>query len=591
MTVDELPRVTEEAPDRYPWALARGRGPVAPAPAVVERCAWSLVWLAVLGAGIGLWNSWSAWPGAIALAPVLVVGSVIGMASVWLAAEPGDRRLRRGALVAALAGAGLPSAAAIHARAYLSTDSAAFNQIAARVLAHGADPYTASMASAARLLDPSSSFWTYTVDGGHVTQVSYPAGSFLLEMPALLLGFHHDIADWTDLAAWLVTGVLLYALLPRAVRWLGPLVLLAPNYVGMFSNGGTDALYLPFLVLAVWRWDRFAVRDEPAGAHSWPRRAALDRFVGPVCLGLACAIKQTPWFCLPFLAFGVALEARRAGRGPWRTAGAYLAVVAAVFAVVNLPFALWGPAAWVHGTALPLIDPLVADGQGLVAIAVHGLTGGVDLTLLSLAGALVYLALLAAYVAWYPRLKRVWLFLLPAVLFVPSRSLSSYLIDLFPVAVVAALTVSAAGAPPRRTGPWRWPARLAVLAPLAGSLVAGVLAFTTVPLQLSVTGFAVSQGARRLDAVRLIVHNATAATVVPHFMVVVGGDRPSGYWRTTGTRPLALGPGRSASVTIRPGPFIWSPGRGGYWLVQAYTSRPDALSTSSLQRWPLGSPN
>ncbi len=256
---------------------------------LVQRGGWTLVWFAVLTAGLGFWSAWTSWPGAAVLAPLLVVAGVAGMAATWLVADPRVRVLPWAGLAASLLAVGLPQAVAIHVRRYYTTDSAAFNQLATRALLHGKDPYQTSMDAAANLLNPASHYWTYLADGGHITQVSYPAGSFLLEAPAMALGFHHELADWTDLVAWLATGVLLFVLLPAGLRWLAALVLMAPAFVGAFSGGGTDALFLPFLVVAVWRWDRFG-----AG-----RGAGMARWIGPLALGVACSVKQTPWFCLP----------------------------------------------------------------------------------------------------------------------------------------------------------------------------------------------------------------------------------------------------------------------------------------------------
>ena len=42
------------------------------------------------------------------------------------------------------------------------------------------------------------------------------------------------------------------------LRWVAPLLLAAGVFTGAFANGGTDALFVPFLILAVWRWDRLA---------------------------------------------------------------------------------------------------------------------------------------------------------------------------------------------------------------------------------------------------------------------------------------------------------------------------------------------
>ncbi|MGO9028302.1 MAG: hypothetical protein ACLQOZ_06705 [Acidimicrobiales bacterium] len=553
-----------------------------PAAALVQRCGWTLVWLAVLAAGIGFWGSWTSWPGAAAFAPLLVFAGTAGTAAVWLIRNPGSRAMQLAGLGAALVTAGVPQAVAIHARRFYSTDSAAFNDVAARLLVHGRDPYTASMAPAAGLLKSPAQYWTYTVDGGHVSHVSYPAGSFLLDAPAVALGFHHAVVDWVDLGAWLVTGVLLFAIVPAALRWFSLLVVVTSLFVQMFSNGGTDALFLPFLVVAVWRWDRFATA----------RGAGLAGWVGPVALGLACSIKQTPWFCVPFLVVGVALEARRSGRRPWTVAARYLGIVAGVFVAIDLPFIVWSPGAWWSGTLLPLTQPLVADGQGLVTLALHGLTGGVVLPLLSVAGVLVYLALMVAYVAWFPRMKRVWLFVLPAVLFIPARSLSSYLVDFFPVAVVAALTVTHpaategnAGAPVVR----RWWGALGVAVPVAVAVAVAVVAFTSAPLELSVTGFRTSNATQKLDSVTVSVHNRTDHPVVPHFMVVISGIHPTGFWTTGSERGgVVLKPGATEAVTLYPNLYTWSPANGSYWLVEAYTSSPDALSTTRPQFWTLG---
>jgi len=538
-----------------------------------------LVWLGVILAGLGFWGAWSGWPWAALIAPLLVLGGGVGMAAIWLVDDPSSPVTQRVALVASLVAVGVPQAAAIHVRQFFTTDSAAFNQVASQVLAHGQDPYTASMAPAAKLLHIPSNYWTYTVDGGHVTHVSYPAGSFLLQAPVMALGFHHQVTDWIDLGAWLVTGVLLFAMLPASLRWLSALILLTPLFVGTFANGGTDALFFPFLIVAVWQWDRFGT-GKGSGMASW---------IGPLCLGLACSIKQTPWFCVPLLVIGVGLEAKRRGRNPWPVAAGYLAIVLAAFTVVNLPFIIWQPGAWMSGTFLPFAQPLVADGQGAVTLALHGLTGGVVLTLLSVAGGLAYVALLVAFVLWYPRMKRIWLFLLPMVLFFPGRSLSSYLIDLFPAAMIAAVTVTSpvTVGSPERAGGRRWAAAMAVAVPIAAALAAVTVAFSSAPLQLSVDGFRTSNFTQKLDAVTVTVHNRSDHPVTPHFMVTIGGGHPAGFWTPTGG-PAVIGPGGVATFTIRPNVYTWSPAHGAYWLVDAYTTSPNALSTSSPQFWTLG---
>ncbi len=562
-------------------AASGGDADVTLSATTVERSVWSLVWLAVLVGGLGFWGSWSTWPPGAVVAPGLVLVGIGGLAASWLVRSPRSPALQLSALVAVVGSVLAQQADSIHVRQFYSTDSAAFNQAAARLLLDGKNPYTSTMASAAHLLQNPANNLTYTVSGGHVDHVSYPAGSFLLQVPALALGFNHAVVDWMDLFAWIITGVLIFALVPASLRWLGCLLLAVPIFDAIFGSGGTDAAFLPFLVLAVWRWDRFSL-GRPAGMVRW---------ISPVALGLACSIKQTPWFCVPFLLLGVFIEARNSGRRPLGPTLSYLAVTVATFLIVNLPFIVWQPGAWARGTFLPFAQPLVADGQGLVTLVLHGFAHGVSLTLLTAAGLLAFISLLAVFVAAYPAMKRIWLILLPLPFFLATRSLSSYLLDLYPAALVAAVSVAPAVAPVmmRRPSRARTPVTLTAVGSALAAVVVSVLAFTTVPLQIGVRGVVASHGASSLDAVTLAVRNTTGQVVYPHFMVTIGSDHPNGFWLPAHGRQVVLGPHESAVVTVYPSHRIGAPGHNGYWLVAGYTDSPAALSTSPVQLWRLGS--
>ena len=85
------------------------------------------------------------------------------------------------------------------------------------------------------------------------------------------------------------------------------------------------------------------------------------------------------------------------------------------------------------------------------------------------------------------------------------------------------------------------------------------------------------------------VHNLTGHRVTPHFLVAIDSTHPSGFWTPVSPEgQLALGAGATATVTLRPNEFTWSPAHGAHWLVEAYTTSPNALSTSALQVWALG---
>lgn len=264
-----------------------------------------------------------------------------------------------------------------------------------------------------------------------------------------------------------------------------------------------------------------------------------------------------------------------------------------IFAVINLPFVIWQPADWARGTFLPFVSPLVANGQGLVTLALHGIVHGVSLPLLTVAGLLMLAALVAALVVWYPQTKRVWMLLLPLAFFVATRSLSTYLADLYPAAVVAAVSVAPArrNSPVGAAGRRRFPRGLAVVVPALAAVCVSVLAFASPPLQLGVRSVTTSNGAQKLDTVTVDVHNATGRTVTPHFMVTTNGGNSDGFWSPVDGRQPVLGPHASATVTISSPGYFWAPSHGSQWLVEAYTSSPAALSTSPLMYWALGRQN
>lgn len=540
-----------------------------------ERCAWSVVWLGVIIGACDLWGSWTSWPLVDALAPLLVAVALVGFTVCWCAASPRSWWHQALALVSGLVAVATPRLVGVHTRRFYDTDAAALDHVAARALVHGHDPYTTSLSSAALLLKTPAGYWTYTITGGHVLNVSYPAGSVLAYAAAYALGFHHEVVDWVDLVAWIVSAVVLFLLLPRSLRWLAALVGMSGFFMGLFTGGGTDAVFVPFAMLAVWRWDRYGLG----------REAGVARWLGPVALGLACSVKQTPWFCLPFLVAGIVVEAHRAGRPPLPLAARYLAVVLAVFTTVNLPFIVWGPAAWWHGVLTPMAEPLVADGQGLVSLALHGLTGGVDLGLLTAASALALLTVLVAFVAWYDRLKRIWVLILPAAFFLSPRSFSSYLIDLFPVAVVAVVTVAPAPVPaPGRAGRLRWgrvdPLRLGAAVLALATVAVTAASFVGAPLGITYRSSSIAHSQQRLYSLTVDVTNRTGGTVTPRFMVDVGAPHPSGFWTAAHRRPVVIAPYRTATVTLYPPAPVYLPPWASDYVVQAYTTGPDWLSTS-----------
>jgi uncharacterized membrane protein len=543
----------------------------------VARAGWSLVWFGTLVAALGAWAFWSTWPVLALFGPLAALVAIGAIAVVWMGDLVRRSWFQWVSLGVALLVALLSQGAIIASHASYSTDSAAFNQIAAMRLLRGINPYLGSMMpEAARLLHDPGNFWTYTLGGGHVSSASYPAGSFLFQVPLRVLGFHHLSTDVLDLLGGLAACLLLFVMLPKAIRWLAPTLLLGGSFLGIFANGGTDGLLLPFLLLAVWRWDRFA-EGSAAGAAGW---------LSPLALGLACSVKQTAWFCVPFLVIGVGLEAYRRRSSVLRPTLAYLGAAAGAFALINLPFIIWSPAAWWRGVTLPISQPLVPDGQGLVTLGLHGITRSVHLGALDLAGMLAGVALLVGFVLWYQHLKPVWLFLLPFVLFVPGRSLFEYLVDLLPAALVAATSVERVTAPVVSLRPALRRALLAI--PAAGVALFVVLGLTSPVLGVQVDSVATTYGTRLYRSMDLTLANNTSTRVTPHVMVLENNTHPNGFWHLAGYRPLVLAPHQTRQVTLFPPGITWTSLRDQYWIVAAYAADPASVSTSVPMRWNHG---
>jgi hypothetical protein len=173
--------------------------------------------------------------------------------------------------------------------------------------------------------------------------------------------------------------------------------------------------------------------------------------------------------------------------------------------------------------------------------------------------------------------------------FISPRSLSSYVIDLFPVAVVAALSVDG---PPLRGAEDGWsprrrlarPSVLVVALSGVGVVLASLVAFSGPPLQLSVSGIITSHGGRQLNAVTVSVVNDTSAALVPHFLVNTATSQDyEGFWIPSERGPVVLEPHVRETIRLRPPALQVAPRRGAQWFVEAYTTGPSWLSTSPLE--------
>lgn len=482
---------------------------------------------------------------------------------------PGKRRWARVGLVVVVVGVLVGFAVwgylqLITAPAY-GTDEVAFDQYAAQLLVHGIDPYLRSMALAYRLFHVSPNGHTFTLTGGSVTRLSYPALSFLVYAPFAALGWTGQMAVVVDSVAWALGVVLAVVLLPRSAKPVGLVLGSLSIYIGYALGGVTDALFVPLLVGAAYHWDRF------------PYQRGWRRWIGPVLVGLAASVKQTAWVLLPFVVVGVAMEVWWRERDRHRalsSALSYLGAALVVFALVNAPFLLASPGAWLRGVLAPVASHAVPSGQGLVALALFLHLGGGSLERYTLAAGVVGVGLLAVFAAAYPRLKRLAFVLPSVVLFFIARAFGSYFVDLIPAFVVGAVCVSPL-APGASWRPWRW---VAAAAGVLGAAAVGAVLADRPPLQLSVDSVATTGQLATVDRIGVVVTNRGHRTLTPHFSVESGGGITA-FWNPLGGARSVPPGGRAQFTLLAPNFFAMPPVSGGFQVV-AFTARPATVSES-----------
>ena len=518
-----------------------------------------------------LWVGWGATVGEQApAAPAPLLGTLVAaaglvvVAAAVIARSPSARRRLDWFLISGSIAIVVLVPLIGHAAWGYVTDELAYDQAAASSLLHGINPYPQDFTWALHGYGVASGS-TMQLQGTVVPYIAYPSLSFLLYVPAVaLFGARSSAGMLVDLLAWGVAGWVLWRSLGEPLRQWVPVLVLLPVFVGLVAGDLTDPLFIPFEIVALTGWDRFTDRSVP---QRWRR-------LGPVALGLACAIKQQPWLLVPFLVIGICIEARRHGL-PWqRYAAEYLAVVGAAFLIPNLPFVIWDPHAWLQRVTLPVTGGLVPMGLGPAGLMRPFAIGGGNLSLFSVATVFALVGAIALYIRQYPTLRRI-LPLLPVVaLFVSARSFESYLVFCIPALVINAATL--------RPLPAQTAATRSRVLRLAGPLCLAAAAVATTagmlvpaPLRLTVTSAAVHASLLRVTAT---VHNSAGHAIDPHFFLASGL-----YYNqqlTVESGPARLSPGATASYVFTAFELPVSPQPGERFQLQAGTLNPNTIATS-----------
>jgi hypothetical protein len=256
-----------------------------------------------------------------------------------------------------------------------SNDGTSLDTNAARLLLKGENPYTSSS-----ILDIAHHFhiqpgWTTPLREGQFagrldypsnvdirsafdtalkannapefeSRVSYPALSFLSLVPFVFLGIYNVLPFYLLsylLLAWLAWKVTRDELKP----WV---LLLALANVPMLSSAMSGSLDIFYILLLVLAW----LSQEKRGSSA-------------IFLGLALASKQLAWFFVPFYLILIWRQYTL------REAGLRVLGAGALALVINLPFILWNPAAWLAGVLAPMADPMFPLGVGLINLSSYHL--------------------------------------------------------------------------------------------------------------------------------------------------------------------------------------------------------------------------
>ena len=419
------------------------------------------------------------------------------------------------------------------------SDEAALTGRAATAFLHGQPVYGVDWRS---LFADGSVTLTPTMSGGADYQYGYPPGSVLLVSGFRALVGHAAAAPGlVGTGALIVAVVAAWLLTPAPFRSLVTAAGLGTSMVPADARAGYPAVIaLALLVPAVAAWHRTGA-EGVLGPTGFLRAAAL---------GAACAVHQTAWFFVPFLVVGV-WALRRAEVGGWRavlTAARYALTAAAVWSVIDLPFALQQPQQWLHGLFLPLTQHAIVHGQGLVAVTEFLMPGSGALVWFGVAQ-LALLIALVVLLALRPNRLAIALPILPALPYLlGTRSSADYLVLFLPLWVLAALTVptppGGAGTRSHRRG-----TALVAAALLVPAVVCACVAVLT-PSPLTVRVVAVSDVRGAVRSATVTVVNSGGVSIRPHFLSRVG-THPSFWWHTV-TGPESVGPGRTARFLLTP---------------------------------------
>jgi hypothetical protein len=404
---------------------------------------------------------------------------------------------------------------------HVLVDPGLYTELAGQFLLRGQNPYEWDLGGI-YVYTPNAAGGTPRLNGAPESPHPYPALSFLLVAPLQALGLPGVFTLST--LAHVAALALLFLAAPRAVQ---PLVLLpiavAGNFTFLTSIGSFDIVWVAMLVAMIVLWRRPTLRA--------------------VLYGLAISFKQSPWLVAPFLLLRLWREERRIA--PLK----FALISAATFLLVNAPFILWNPRAWLLGATEPLQDSLTVLSHG-------GLSTLTQFGLFYLPKSYFLLALLTVLALALFCYWRHYDFLRDALWAMPGlfmwfsyRSLQGYwLYWAFPI-LAAILTRQPPASTPNRTPGWG--PTLATFSVAAATLVGGAVFLGTshAPVQLRLHP-PLFTTVGRVTHLTVDVTNAGDHALTPRFSIQSRSTTWNPLLWNIDDGPRALAPGQSATYQL-----------------------------------------
>ena len=275
------------------------------------------------------------------------------------------------------------------------TDESVLDMYAAHLFLLGKNPYNPTLMSSAfnfynfpfRAFDPITPLTT----GGYVNELTYPALSFLVFIPAAILKLKASIIMLPALIAPVI--IVWYRAWSRK-EWLRSSYAILPFvslllYTYQGASADTDALWASLLMLSYMALPR----NKTSG----------------ILFGLSLSVKQVPFIAAPFLLYFIYREYGAAKTAAW------MVTAVASFFIINGYFILQNPGYWLSSMVANEFAPLIGIGFGIPQMSFSGVFQIPEIYYAIIMVDLL-LALLALYVVKYQEMKHA-LFVFPILIF------------------------------------------------------------------------------------------------------------------------------------------------------------------------------